>query len=55
MKSFKSWDDIQIIYHEWGGQSSSPPVVLHHGFVVDANVNWVAQASSTRCAPRDAE
>jgi pimeloyl-ACP methyl ester carboxylesterase len=42
MKSFQSWDDIEIAYHEWGEQSSSPPVVLHHGFVVDANVNWVA-------------
>jgi pimeloyl-ACP methyl ester carboxylesterase len=42
MKSFQSWDDIEIAYHEWGEQGSSPPVVLHHGFVVDANVNWVA-------------
>jgi pimeloyl-ACP methyl ester carboxylesterase len=42
MKSFQSWDEIEIAYHEWGEQGSSPPVVLHHGFVVDANVNWVA-------------
>ncbi len=43
MKSFKSWDDVQIAYQEWGGggQTQAPPVVLHHGFVADANTNWV--------------
>jgi pimeloyl-ACP methyl ester carboxylesterase len=41
MKSFTSWDDIRIAYEEWGGEeASSPPVVLHHGFVADANANW---------------
>jgi pimeloyl-ACP methyl ester carboxylesterase len=41
MKSFTSWDEIQIAYQEWGGEgASSPPVVLHHGFVADANANW---------------
>jgi pimeloyl-ACP methyl ester carboxylesterase len=43
MKSFKSWDHIEIAYSEWGEDTtSSPPVVLHHGFVADANANWVA-------------
>ena len=43
MKTFKTWDDIEIAYQEWGGEEpSSPPVVLHHGFAVDANANWVA-------------
>jgi pimeloyl-ACP methyl ester carboxylesterase len=42
MKSFESWDQIEISYQEWGDLRSSPPVVLHHGFVVDANTNWVA-------------
>ena len=44
MKSFKTWDDIQIAYQEWGGEAraASPPVVLHHGFVADADANWVA-------------
>jgi len=44
VQSFKSWDDTQIAYQEWGGEgrASSPAVVLHHGFVVDANANWVA-------------
>jgi pimeloyl-ACP methyl ester carboxylesterase len=42
-KSFKTWDDLEIVYREWGELTASqPPVVLHHGFVVDANVNWVA-------------
>ena len=42
MKSFKSWDQTEIVYQEWGEQTDLPPVVLHHGFVVDANTNWVA-------------
>jgi len=42
MKSFKSWDQTEIVYQEWGEQTDLPRVVLHHGFVVDANANWVA-------------
>jgi pimeloyl-ACP methyl ester carboxylesterase len=42
MKSFESWDQTEIVYQEWGEQTDLPSVVLHHGFVVDANVNWVA-------------
>ncbi len=38
---FRTWDDLQIAYQEWGQESSAPPVVLHHGFVVDADTNWV--------------
>jgi pimeloyl-ACP methyl ester carboxylesterase len=41
IKHFTTWDEIEIAYEEWGGRDSSPPVVLHHGFVVDANSNWV--------------
>jgi pimeloyl-ACP methyl ester carboxylesterase len=42
MSSFKTWDDIEIAYQEWGGESAhAPPVVLHHGFVADAHTNWV--------------
>jgi len=42
MNSFKTWDDIEIAYQEWGGESAqSPTVVLHHGFVADAQANWV--------------
>ncbi|HST56184.1 MAG TPA: alpha/beta fold hydrolase [Solirubrobacteraceae bacterium] len=42
MKSFHTWDDLEIAYQEWGEPSALPPVVLHHGFVADANANWVA-------------
>jgi len=42
MKRFKTWDGIEIAYWEWGAATASPPVVLHHGFVVDAETNWLA-------------
>jgi len=43
MKSFRTFDDVEIAYQEWGAsENDGPPVVLHHGFVVDANTNWVA-------------
>jgi pimeloyl-ACP methyl ester carboxylesterase len=41
MTSFTTWDGIAIAYQEWGEQASLPPVVLHHGFVADADANWV--------------
>jgi pimeloyl-ACP methyl ester carboxylesterase len=41
MKTFKSWDQLEIAYQEWGEHSAAPPVVLHHGFVADATANWV--------------
>jgi pimeloyl-ACP methyl ester carboxylesterase len=40
IKRFTTWDEIEIAYQEWGNRDSSLPVVLHHGFVVDANANW---------------
>jgi pimeloyl-ACP methyl ester carboxylesterase len=42
VKSFESWDGIRIAYREWGERTTLPPVVLHHGFVADAQANWVA-------------
>lgn len=44
MKSFRTWDDLEIAYQEWGEVQAGglPPVVLHHGFVADANANWLA-------------
>ena len=42
MRSFTTWDGIAIAYQEWGERASLPPVVLHHGFIADANANWVA-------------
>jgi pimeloyl-ACP methyl ester carboxylesterase len=42
VQSFKTWDDLEIAYQQWGEENGLPPVVLHHGFVADANANWVA-------------
>lgn len=42
MNTFIAWDGLQIAYREWGEQTASAPVVLHHGFVADAEANWVA-------------
>jgi pimeloyl-ACP methyl ester carboxylesterase len=56
--TFQTWDGLQIAYQEWGEetaehespapasppaeQAALPPVVLHHGFVANADANWVA-------------
>jgi pimeloyl-ACP methyl ester carboxylesterase len=40
--SYTTWDGLEIAYQTWGESTDAPTVVLHHGFVVDANVNWVA-------------
>ena len=37
---FTSHDGIQISYRTWGA-ANARPVVLHHGFVADAQFNWV--------------
>jgi pimeloyl-ACP methyl ester carboxylesterase len=44
VKSFKTWDGLEIAYQEWGEAQTGglPPVVLHHGFVANADANWVA-------------
>jgi pimeloyl-ACP methyl ester carboxylesterase len=41
VRNFTTWDEIEIAYREWGDETSSPPVVLHHGFVAHAEANWV--------------
>jgi pimeloyl-ACP methyl ester carboxylesterase len=38
---FESFDGTEIAYRSWGRPSVQPPVVLHHGFVANAEVNWV--------------
>jgi pimeloyl-ACP methyl ester carboxylesterase len=41
MDSFKATDGVEIAYHRWGEPSgAAPPVVLHHGFVANAQANW---------------
>jgi pimeloyl-ACP methyl ester carboxylesterase len=42
VKSFIAWDGLEIAYREWGEETALAPVVLHHGFVADAEANWVA-------------
>jgi pimeloyl-ACP methyl ester carboxylesterase len=44
MKSFTTWDGLEIVFQEWGAEGTGglPPVVLHHGFVANADANWVA-------------
>ncbi|WP_439135904.1 alpha/beta fold hydrolase [Pseudomaricurvus sp.] len=37
----ESFDGVEIFYQWWEGKQSRPPVVLCHGFVADANGNWV--------------
>lgn len=41
MPSFTAADGVEIVYQTWGEPAGEPPVVLHHGFVADANLNWV--------------
>jgi pimeloyl-ACP methyl ester carboxylesterase len=42
VKRFSSWDGTEIAYREWGEETVPVPVVLHHGFVANAEANWVA-------------
>jgi pimeloyl-ACP methyl ester carboxylesterase len=53
MERFTSWDGVEIAYGVWepggggagaggaGAGPAGPPVVLHHGFVADSDLNWV--------------
>ncbi|MEU7869113.1 alpha/beta hydrolase [Dactylosporangium sp. NPDC049140] len=42
MERFRTTDGISIAYRRWGDPSARPPVVLHHGFIVDAVTNFEA-------------
>jgi len=39
---YETWDGIEIAYREWGERGAAPTVVLHHGFVANAEANWLA-------------
>ncbi len=39
---FSTSDGLALTYYEWGEDGSRPPVVLHHGFVANAQANWQA-------------
>jgi pimeloyl-ACP methyl ester carboxylesterase len=41
MNSFTASDEVRIVYEDWSGEATSgPPVILHHGFSADAQLNW---------------
>ncbi|GGM76823.1 alpha/beta fold hydrolase [Dactylosporangium sucinum] len=42
MERFSSFDGVLIAYQVWGPPGDLPPIVLHHGFIVDATANFVA-------------
>lgn len=37
---FVTDDGIGVAYHRWGGDDEGPPVVLVHGFMSHARMNW---------------
>ncbi len=41
MDRFTSFDGIKIAYQTWGTAGTLPPVILHHGFIANTNINWV--------------
>ncbi len=45
MERFTTSDGIGIAYRTWGdddaGATDLPPVLLHHGFIANAHLNWV--------------
>ncbi len=41
MPQFLSFDGVEIAYETWGTASERPPVLLHHGFIANAEINWV--------------
>jgi len=41
MERFTTSDGIGIAYRTWGETADLPPVVLHHGFIANAHLNWV--------------
>lgn len=42
MPSFVSADNVELAYYEWGGRTSRP-VILHHGFITNADIAWKQQ------------
>ena len=41
MERWQAVDGVEIAYTQWGAERPGVPVVLHHGFAADANLNWV--------------
>jgi pimeloyl-ACP methyl ester carboxylesterase len=40
VRTFTSYDDLEIAYRVWGEDNGGIPVILHHGFAVDGVANW---------------
>ena len=40
MERFTTSDGIGIAYRTWNDAAAGPPVLLHHGFIADAHLNW---------------
>lgn len=42
LSRFQAQDGVEIHYEEWGSETSARPLVLlHHGFMADARLNWL--------------
>jgi len=41
MERVTTSDGVGIAYRTWGDLDTEPPVVLHHGFIANAQLNWV--------------
>jgi pimeloyl-ACP methyl ester carboxylesterase len=41
MESFTTTDGVGLVYRTWGDDAPGPPVLLHHGFIANAQLNWV--------------
>ncbi|PCC98169.1 alpha/beta fold hydrolase [Halopseudomonas pelagia] len=41
MKSFTSFDGVEICYRQWNSRAKGVPVILQHGYIANARVNWV--------------
>jgi len=41
MQRFTTSDGIGIAYRTWADDAVGPPVLLHHGFIANAQLNWV--------------
>lgn len=40
MERFTTSDGIGIAYRTWNDAAAGPPVLLHHGFIANAHLNW---------------
>lgn len=38
---FTTTDGVGIAYRTWNDEADGPPVLLHHGFIADSQLNWV--------------